>query len=156
MQQRGCPGFRHAARGFGVCEDRIDKRQHRHDRSEGDIERTVMPGALRRAHAVPQPLPPVVEGAEIGPLEAVDRLFAVTDREDRAAERILLGLRLHLPRAGAGEEFGRQAAGDGPLRGRRILHLIQQKMIEPWSSLKRTQAAPGSRSNSLERRMRSP
>ena len=62
-----------------------------------------------------------VELARRRALERKDRLLLVADREDRAP---------HLPRAGAGEKFGRQMADDLPLLRAGILRLVDQHVID--------------------------
>ena len=110
-----------------LSEDSIDQRQHRRGRAERDVERHVFPFLPTVLHPLAQQGAPELEGVGVGPLKAVDRLLAITDGEHRAD---------HIrPCPDAGEEFLGQPSGDLPLRGRGVLHLIQQQMIQPTVEL---------------------
>ena len=65
---------------------------------------------------------PQVETGRVRTLEGIDRLFAVAHGEHRPGFR---------PTSLAGEELGRQCTRDGPLLARRVLHLVQQEVVEP-------------------------
>ena len=138
VQQRRAAGLDDAAPGLRIGEDGIDEGEHGYDRAEGDIERAIVPAALSLAHAMGEAAAPVVEGAEVGALKAVDRLLAVAHGKDGAADAIA-----GVPRTDTGEEFLGEAAGDGPLLGRRVLHLVQQQMVEPMVELEQHPGGAG-------------
>ena len=63
-----------------------------------------------------------VERAQVGALEGIDRLFLVTDDEDRPVDR---------PRALPRGEFLRQPLDHRPLRRAGVLRLVHQDMVDP-------------------------
>ena len=104
-----------------VPKNGVDGAQHRLGRAERDLQRhdaPVLPGGVDARLEMTAHLE---EGARIGPLKAVDRLFCVADREYRAQA---------IARALAGKEFFGERGDDLPLLGVGVLSLVDQNVIE--------------------------
>ncbi len=77
----------------------------------------IQPGFFRGQHAGAEFGAVILKTPQIRTLERKNGLFWVADRENGAR---------HIPRGNAGEKIARDGIRDLPLRGRGVLHLIQQ------------------------------
>ena len=110
------------APGIAVGEHRVDGAQHRRRGAEGMAELDSFPGRAGVQDTGAKLLPHRRERARLDALEAVDRLFGIAHREERASA---------LFRALAGEEIRRQRPDDRPLAGIGVLRLVDQHVIDP-------------------------
>ncbi len=110
-----------AAGALAIGEDQVYRFENHAGAAEGEGKRRFDPGLLRRAG--PGRIAPTRLGelARIGALKAVDRLLLVADGEQRP---------LAVLDAFAGEELGRERLDQRPLRGARILRLIDKDVID--------------------------
>ena len=111
-----------ARRPLRVGKDAVHGRKQRLHRAERQRERNAPPGEPRPVGALREVLTHGGEHPGRGALEAVDRLLLVADGEHRAR---------FLARTAAGEEFLGERADHQPLRGARILRLVDQDVVEP-------------------------
>ena len=107
----------------GVGEHGIHQTEHRRRGAERHVERHVAPGLAHLLHPAAHLLVRAVELAGIGALERVDALLGIAHREECARRALTVA-------AEAGEELFRENVRDAPLLGRRVLHLVEQQVVE--------------------------